>query len=63
MIDSGTNRAKDEAIAATLGVSRRTLSRWKRRPDVALALRVHELRAFVRERPMFWRDEVQGPLP
>ncbi len=56
----------DEEIARALGVTRRTLARWKRRPDVALALRVHELledRAFFRERRMLWSDDRQGPLP
>lgn len=56
----------DEEIARALGVARRTLARWKRRPDVALAMEVHgllQLRELCRDRPYLWRDEVQGPLP
>ncbi len=56
----------DEEIARALGVTRRTLARWKQRPDVALALRVHDLlesRQFFRSRRLFWKDEEQGPLP
>ncbi|MBA2671253.1 MAG: helix-turn-helix domain-containing protein [Gemmatimonadetes bacterium] len=56
----------DEEIAQALGVTRRTLARWKQRPDVALALETQELlrsREFFRERSMFWDDEELGPLP
>ncbi|MDP9362881.1 MAG: helix-turn-helix domain-containing protein [Chloroflexota bacterium] len=51
------NEERDEAIARRLGVSRRTLVRWKRRPEYAAAY--HALLAFYdeelrRERTARW---------
>lgn len=37
------DRATDAQIAAALGISRRTLARWKHRPDMRLALELQQL--------------------
>lgn len=57
----------DERIAAALGISRRTLARWKTRPEVAFALDMAGL-ARVRDiarryHPRIWKAEELGPGP
>jgi len=54
----------DEQIARYLGISRRTLARWKTRPDMVLAFdacRLLQMRAFGRRHEgQYWRAE-HGP--
>jgi len=57
----------DERIAAALGISRRTLARWKTRPEVAFAL---DMAGLARARdlarryyPRAWNAKRLGPGP
>lgn len=55
----------DEQIARYLGIGRRTLARWKTRPEMVLALeacRLVQMRAFARRHGgQYWREADYGP--